>query len=54
MLFVADVHISSLGNLCFHVSCNAMQGTWRATRVMRGKIDIFFSIKVEIGIFVVE
>ena len=26
----------------FHVSCNAMQGTWRSTRDMRGKILLFF------------
>ena len=49
MPFVADANISSLGYLWFHVSCNAMQGTWRSTRDMRGKIYIFFSIKVEIG-----
>ena len=58
-------HISSLGYLWFHVSCNAMQGTWRSTRDMRynqvernsgvpGKKKNFFSIKLEIGIFVVD
>ena len=49
-----DAYISSLVYLWSHVSCNAMQGTWRSTRDMRGKMYIFFSIKVEIGIFVVE
>ena len=60
-----NLYISKVTQLCrlspmlrfragLPVVCNPMQGTWRSTRDMRGKISILFSIKVEIGIFVVE